>query len=181
MILIGITLFGIILIVVGLYSFGTKAQTKLIGERIVSNATLTFSNENGGILVFNTKDEEQYRLKITAEPLEIKYGGITIKPLVYFIIIDQDGFDKIKNNKTLSYIYLKVEGLEEKESYNIDNINGNRTFYAIFSTPLVEQRVRVDIDMIYSKRGYIELSDIGIISSGIAITVGSLIFRRFIK
>ncbi len=181
MILIGIILFGIILIIIGLYLIGNKMQVKLIGERIVNNATITFSNENSEILVFNATLESKYRLKITVEPLETIYGGIKIKPLIYFIVVDQEGFNNIKSNKTLSYIYLKVEALEEKMSYNIDNINSSKRFYAIFSTPLPEQRVKVDVDMIYSKYGSIELLDIGIIASGIIIVCTSLIFKRLTK
>ncbi|MEM2856361.1 MAG: hypothetical protein QW416_04590 [Candidatus Nitrosocaldaceae archaeon] len=179
-ILFSTIIIGIIISIIGLSFIAMKLQSKLVSERIVNNATIKFDNQDTNILVFNASSPS-YRLKIDIELLETKYGGMSIKPLAYIMMIDDQGLNEMRSNKTISYAYLAIEGLEESKSFNINNLSGNKRYYLLFSTPLPEQEAKVNIDMIYSKREDITLLDTGIVISGMTIIIVSLISRRITR
>ncbi len=174
-------IFGIVLIIAGLVIITTKSQVKLIGERLVDNATIRFDNQDVSILSFNASKNGNYSLRTKIIPLETKYGGITIKPLVYAILVDDEGLKAFFSNAT-TYIYLKVSDLEEAREFTIDNLSGNKRFHMIFSTPLPEQIALVSVTMVYtSTPEHIQPMDVSMLIGGIGIIVGSLIMFKIRK
>ncbi|GIU72435.1 MAG: hypothetical protein KatS3mg003_1914 [Candidatus Nitrosocaldaceae archaeon] len=171
-----IGIIGIILLIIGLSQIASKTQTKLVGERIVEDV-VKFTNQDVTILAFNAS-KSTYNLKIEIKPIEKEFGGIVIKPLIYAILVDKEGLRAFLNNQTISHIYLKVEGLEDQETFTINNLSGFNEFYILFSTPLPEQSAEITITMIYPKINEpISIFDIGLVIGGISMI--TIYFLRY--
>lgn len=176
-VLLYILIFGIALTIIGLVQVASKSQVKLIGERIVEDA-VKFNNTDITILSFNaTKDS--YRLRIDIEPLPTKFGGIEVKPLIFVMMVDDEGLREVLNNKTASKVYLLIEGLDREKIFTINDI-GPKRFHMLFSTPLPEQNAKIIITMMYNKDTEpISPLDISLLVAGIGVIAGLFIIRRY--
>ncbi len=179
-VLLAIILVGIALVVIGLVQIAVKGQVKLIGETIVED-TIKFDNKDATILSFNTT-KERYKLRVEIDPIIAAFGGIEVKPLVFAMLVDDEGLKDILNNKTASHMYLVIEGLDKKDTFTINDISGAKRLHMLFSTPLPEQEAKVTIIMIYNKIAEpISSLDVGLFIGGVSMITGSLALRKHIK
>jgi hypothetical protein len=170
---------GIALLSLSFIQIDSKLRVEEAPLPIFLGTDVKFHSDNSTIVSFNVPppNMSSYKLRVDIQPLDYKLGPVVQTAVVYMIMVDDDGLDRIRNNQTPSYIYMSVEGLDHSRSFTLRNLSEGKSLHMLFTSPLpVDQHARVSVIQFHTLGPYplgpLEISGLG---AGITLIAASVV------
>ncbi|MEM2216335.1 MAG: hypothetical protein QXP57_07230 [Nitrososphaerota archaeon] len=171
---------GILLIVSGtsLITYPGEERIRLI----LIDDSVEFSSENVTVIYFrsglNLTKTYDVLISIKLIPYFIPPNS-TGTPILSFMVVDEVGFEKIKEGGLPEYSYLALKAVYENRTFIIKGQEGERKLYLLLSSPLpVMQKANIEIyERFQEENIYNVITGKIMTSTGIVLAVAVLLLR----